>query len=88
MILDPAGALPGTTRQVVPGNAVFVTTRPHHTLNYLLARRKAVAFSEVVNAAMQNQINGALDNLYSRIALLDASGHPLNEKFRTAQVNK
>lgn len=53
-------------------------------MNPFVARRKAGNFSESISSGTQNQITGTLENLYSRIALVDASGYFLNEKFKTA----
>lgn len=66
------------------GNALFPTTRPHHTIVPFLAKRKAVSFDHNVSTNSQSQLTGTLSSLYSRIDLLATYGHPDHDRFREA----
>lgn len=66
------------------GGGQFINERPHHQIVPFLARRKAVQFGEGISAGVMNQINGTFSNLYARIDLVAASGHPANDDFQKA----
>jgi predicted ATPase len=62
----------------------FQNARPNHQLVPFIARRKAVQFNETVNLGTMSSITGTFGNLYSRIDLIAASGHPANAAFQQA----
>lgn len=66
------------------GNGQFLNERPNHQIVPFVARRKAAHFNETVSLGAINQINGTFGNLYARIDLIAASGHPSNAQFQKA----
>lgn len=62
----------------------FINERPYHQIVPFVARRKAVNFAETVSLSAISQMNGTFANLYARIDLIAASGHPSNADFQTA----
>jgi predicted ATPase len=62
----------------------FHNERPQHQIVPFVARRKAAHFSEGVSLGAINQISGTFANLYARIDLIAAAGHPSNAQFQRA----
>jgi AAA ATPase domain len=83
-IFDGTGGLPQATHNISYVQPVFVQTRPDAIFEVFVARRKAVAFQEIVNSSVSKIVTGNHQHLYSRIAEIDARGHPRHEDFRTA----
>jgi predicted ATPase len=66
------------------GAGHFDNVRPRHQIVPFVARRKAAEFNETVSLAAISQISGTFANLYSRIDLIAAAGHPSNAQFQQA----
>jgi predicted ATPase len=62
----------------------FLNVRPDHQIVPFVARRKAAQFAEGITLSASNQISGTFANLYARIDLVAASGHPSNAEFQRA----
>lgn len=83
-VFDGGGRLPQSTHQLGTHQPVFYQTRPDAVFEPFLARRKAVAFQEVINSGVSNIVTGNHQHIYSRIDEIAVSGHPRHEIFRTA----
>lgn len=66
------------------GSHWFPNQRPKHTLVPFLARRKATHFDQSVNTQALVGVSGTYTNLYSRIDLVAAAGHPRHSAFQEA----
>lgn len=73
-----------TEIEVGDGQGHFFNERPNHQMVPFVARRKAVQFNEAVSLGAINQNSGTFANLYARIDLIAASGHPSNAQFQQA----
>lgn len=76
----PRGTL---TDQSMEPNGKFPSQRPQNQIIPFIARRKAFSFNHSVDRESSRQINGTLQNLYSRIDYI-VSGHPRNAEFQAA----
>jgi predicted ATPase len=83
-VFDGTGGLPRATHQMGSNQPAFVQTRPDAVFEPFVARRKAVAFQEVINSGVSNIVTGNHQHIYSRIDEIAVSGHPRHETFRTA----
>jgi hypothetical protein len=63
---------------------LFHSERPNHHIVPFIAKRKAVSFNEVMNAAAHAPMTGTLHNLYSNIDVLATDGHPKHEAYKAA----
>ena len=76
----PRGNVPDVGLAVT---GMFSNERPHNQLVPFIARRKAVQFNQTGDKNASRQVNGTLQNLYSRVDLI-VSGHPRNAEFQAA----